>query len=209
MDQRINMKLLYLSCAVLAWGLMTECSGYSDGREEVERLYSKYDINRDIEHVSALTNHDSSIFFEFEIPQRRQFYCATFTSNVVIVTLHDKNGISRHRNTDIDMELLKSFQQKLLGYKYEPLSVTTGPKYVYVTILSPQNRCYKFDYPWWISSHRSDIPSGMLLGLDICVSDLYRNYTTIFGKYIFPNMMKLQGKRHVMSKMHHDDRICQ
>lgn len=196
------MKRIYLSCVALVCGQIVECSGISDARKEVEFLYDKYNINRDVTHPNVATNHVSSAFFDFEIPQKRQFYCATIMSNIVIVTLHDRNGISKVSADGIDVELIKSFQQKLLTYKYKPLSVTSGPKYVYVTICSVQNQSYKFDYPWWISSRHSDIPSGMLLGLNASDSELLLNYAKIFGRYIFPNMMKLQGKHHSASKTH-------
>ena len=170
------MKMKYLSCAVLVLALASESLGFSDIWKEVESLHGKYNVNRDVVHASAVTNHHSCVFFEFEIPHRRQFCCATIMSNDVSVTLYDKNGISKQHATGIDIGLMKSFQQGLLTYKYEPLSVTTGPKYVYVTICSTQNQCYKFDYPWWVSSCQNDIPPGMLLGLNTRVSNVYRIY---------------------------------
>ena len=194
MDQGINMRISGLFCAVLAYMPMIECPAITDVQKEVDYLYSKYHVNSNAVYASVATNYVGSIIFGFEIPPKRQFYCATISSNDVIITMHDIDGNSQYSvaGIGIDIELIKSFQKELLAYKYEPLSVTTGPKYVYVTICSIENQYYKFDYPWWVTSRRGDIPSGMLLGLNTHVSNAYRMYTTIFSKYIFPNILKLQ-----------------
>lgn len=209
MDQGINMRMMGLFCAVLAWMPMTECSAITGVQNEIDCLYCKYHVNSNAVYASVVTDYVGSIIFDFEIPQKRQLYSVTISSNDVVVTLHDINGIYKYSaiGIGIDIKLIKLFRKGLLTYEYEPLSVTTGPKYVYVTICAMKNQYYKFDYPWWVSSRRDDIPPGMLLGLNACVSDVYRMFTTIFSRYIFPNIMKLQSGHLFNSRMLRSDHI--
>ena len=194
------MKLACLFYLVSVWTLMAECLDVSDVRKEVDALYRKYNVNRDAVDASISINRDRSVVFEFEIPQRRQFYRAAISSNVVTVTLYEKNKTSRLVDAGVDMKLVEVFNRDLLTYRYSPLSITTGPKYIYVTIGAGQNQSYRFDYPWWVSPRKSDIPSGMLLGLNASDFRCVSNFTKIFGRYIFPNMMKLQSEHCVRTR---------
>lgn len=191
----MNLKILCSLCVVLTLGMSAECSIISDTQKDVDCLHRKYTVNRNVSQSPVTTNETCIIFFEFEIPQKRNFFCASITSNAVSLSLQSiGHGIEQNIVVyGIDIELIKSFQREILAYRYEQLSVTTGPKYVYVSSSGAPNKYYKFDYPWWISSCHSDIPNGMLLGVNDSTAKAYQIYTAIFRRYIYPNIVRLQS----------------
>ncbi len=193
----MNLKILSLSCVAFTWVMLAECSIISDTQKDIDYLHGKYNVNHNVSQLHCTTNESGIIVFEFEIPYGRRLYHVSITSNAVSLALHtighgDKQEIVAH---GVDIELIESFQRELLSYKYEPLSVTSGPRYVYVSNLNTPMQWYKFDFPWWISSCRSDIPKGMLIGVDPCTAKAYQSYSAIFRRYIYPNIMQLQDKR--------------
>lgn len=186
--------LLALAAVAVSCGY---AAGMSDTQRDLNCLRGKYNVNHNVAQLHGTTNESGIIVFEFEIPYGRHLYHVSITSNAVSLALHtighgDKQEIVAH---GVDIELIESFQRELLSYKYEPLSVTSGPRYVYVSNLNTPMQWYKFDFPWWISSCRSDIPKGMLIGVDPCTAKAYQSYSAIFRRYIYPNIMQLQDKR--------------
>lgn len=186
--------LLALAAVAVSCGY---AAGMSDTQRDLNCLRGKYNVNHNVAQLHGTTNESDIIVFEFEIPYGRRLYHVSITSNAVSLALHtighgDKQEIVAH---GVDIELIESFQRELLSYKYEPLSVTSGPRYVYVSNLNTPMQWYKFDFPWWISSCRSDIPKGMLIGVDPCTAKAYQSYSAIFRRYIYPNIMQLQDKR--------------
>ena len=189
------MKIFSLFCIVLTFGTGAGSSTILNTSKDIDYLHYKYAINHNQSQLLVTTNETSIVFFEFEIPQKRLFFCASIISNAVSLTLKTIDHVSEQNVViyGIDNDLINSFQRALMTYRYEQLSVTTGPKHVYVSCSNASDKYHKFDYPWWISSCHSDIPRGMLLGVNETTGNAYRLYTAIFRKYIYPNVMKLQN----------------
>ncbi len=171
------------------------CSEMAGVEVELAELYGNFGLSRD-DAMSAIggsgTDWTDTVLFEFTIPQRRSLYLAAIMSNTAVVVCYRKGAPSGRMvfTNSVDFCLLDSFRQSLRSHRYRPLSVTSGPKYVYVRDLGQDGGHKKFDFPWWVSSRRFDMPAGMLSGQDKNTVRTHEIYTQLFRQSVYPCIMK-------------------
>ena len=177
--------------------MLTNIASYGNANVhgEIGDVYQRYSADREdvLEKVyGMLSNQYDTVVFEFDIPGRRKLYCAGIASNmVVLASIGRDSAIFRTHIKDMArFDKVICFKEALRAYNYERLSVSTGPKYVYVSVcgMFGRDRCYKFDFPWWITSDRWEMPSGMLIGLNQDDAVAWQLYTSVFRYYIYPHL---------------------
>ena len=165
---------------------------------DVEQLHGKYLSDRKcvVKNLhEAMHGNPNVIFMDFEIPNKQKVYCFGISSNMVVSAAVDRqSAIFRKFHKDPDVhELIDPFVMLFPKYKYQFLSLTTGPKYVYVTVENSNTvKCAKFDYPWWITENCSENPSGMLIGLDEDTAQICKLFSFIFGHCVYPYLTSLK-----------------
>ena len=168
---------------------------------EVEQLYKKYLSDRKyvVNNLHEVMHKSPNvIFMDFEIPNKQTVYCFGISSNMVVsAAVNRQSAVFRTFYKDPDAyKMIDSFVMLFSKYKYQFLSLTTGPKYVYVTVGNPNAiKCSKFDYPWWISEKCNENPLGMLIGLDENTVQICKLFSFIFGYYVFPYLTSCESDR--------------
>ena len=157
-----------------------------------DRLYMNSAITREnmVKCVqSQLKPENAVLLFEYRIPFSRSTYCVGMSTNVAVMGIVTTGRVDFVKYKLDKPSIILRFVETLQKYESTSISMSTGPKDLYVTVYDEmESTCHRFDYPVWVMQNRIMLPRDAFCGCDDNTKIAYEMMCVLFQKWILPKL---------------------